>query len=186
MSRHSPCPCTLISVLRSGWFDSCDMALHGIFPPHARQFLPRACKRSCLRPGICLTLLRPSKKQKNAWNSRENALVAEKKNQMHEAQARKEVAPPNTRAFDNPKTDADWQGVCVLITLLARTPQTALLFSCSRIDLLYAELRSRIWREGGSARQRSLALVAKVAVTMQSVLQPILPMHIRRAACQRF
>ena len=69
---------------------------------------------------------------------------------------------PTTRAFDNPKTDADWQGVCVLITLLARTPQTALLFSCSRIDLLFAELRSRSWREGGSA-QRSLALVAKVA-----------------------
>ena len=30
---------------------------------------------------------------------------------MHEAaQARKEVAPPTTRAFDNLKTDADWQG----------------------------------------------------------------------------
>ena len=93
------------------------------------------------------------------------------------AQARKEGVPPTTRAFDNPKTDADWQGVCVLITPLARTPQTALLFSCSRIDLLFAELRSRSWREGGSA-QRSLALVAKVAVTMQSVLQTILPMYI--------
>jgi hypothetical protein len=59
------------------------------------------------------------------------------------AQARKEGVPPTTRAFDNPKTDADWQGVCVLITPLARTPQTALLFSCSRIDLLFAERRSR-------------------------------------------
>ena len=68
------------------------------------------------------------------------------------AQARKAGVPPTTRAFDNPKTDADWQGVCVLITPLARTPQPALLFSRSRIDLLFAELRSRSWREGGSAR----------------------------------
>ena len=30
MPETHPCPCTLISVLWSGWFDSCDMALHGI------------------------------------------------------------------------------------------------------------------------------------------------------------
>ncbi len=148
------------------------------YPPRARQFLPRACTRSCLRPASVSPLpsFCPSK---TAWNfPRKSSWSASKKRtDAWAAQARKEVAPPNTRAFDNLKTDADWQGVCVLITLLARTPQTALLSSYSRIDVLFAELRSRSWREGGSA-QRSLALVAKVAVTMQSVLQTILPMHI--------
>jgi hypothetical protein len=32
-SETHPCPWTLISVLRSGWFDSCDMSLHGISTP---------------------------------------------------------------------------------------------------------------------------------------------------------
>jgi len=92
-----PCPWTFISVLRSGWFDFAiwrSMA----YPPHACQSLPRACKRSCLRAGICLTAAfflsfkkpllnvplecswRPSKKKG--------------KKQLHEAaQERKEVAP---------------------------------------------------------------------------------------------
>ena len=34
--------------------------------PHARQFLPRACKRSCWRAGVCLTAA--FKKQKNCGN----------------------------------------------------------------------------------------------------------------------
>ena len=78
-------------------------------------------------------------------------MLQKKETDAEAAQARKEGVPTTTRAFDKPKTDADWQGVCVLITPLARTPQTALLFSCSRIDLLFAERRSRSWREGGSA-----------------------------------
>jgi hypothetical protein len=58
-------------------------------------------------------------------------------------------------------------------SILGESALACLLAFLLAIDI--AQVRS--WREGGSA-QRSLALVAKVAVTMQSVLQPILPMHI--------
>ena len=106
-----PCPCTLISVLRSGWFVSCDTTLHGISTPHARQFLPRACKRSCLRPASVAPCFVLQKNKKPLELPAKMLLCLQKKTNMHEAaQARKEVAPPTTRAFDNLKTDADWQG----------------------------------------------------------------------------
>ena len=169
----------------------------------------------------------PSSFKKLFGTSRENALGLPSKKQMHEAaQARKEVSPPTTRAFDNLKTDADHKherlqacrrqlhrgdigfprtSARVLALLNSRsmiffnflfiTQPSGLLsqrdFSTSASSILgesalacllafllaidIAQVRS--WREGGSA-QRSLALVAKVAFTMQSVLQPILPMHI--------
>jgi hypothetical protein len=117
----------------------------------------RACGPASVSP--CFVL---HKKTKTASELPAKMLLCFKKKETdaEAAQARKEGVPPTTRAFDNPKTDADWQGVCVLITPLARTPQTALLFPCSRIYLLFAELRSR---ELSGGRERSLALVAKVA-----------------------
>jgi hypothetical protein len=63
-----------------------------------------------LAVGICLTAAFVFKKSKNAAEIPAKMLWAciEEKTNMHEAaQARKEVAPPNTRAFDNLKTDAD-------------------------------------------------------------------------------
>ena len=63
-----------------------------------------------LAVGICLTAAFVFKKSKTAAEIPAKMLWAciEEKTNMHEAaQARKEVAPPNTRAFDNLKTDAD-------------------------------------------------------------------------------
>ena len=63
-----------------------------------------------LAVGICLTAAFVFKKSKTAAEIPAKMLWAciEEKTNMHEAaQTRKEVAPPNTRAFDNLKTDAD-------------------------------------------------------------------------------
>jgi hypothetical protein len=37
-------------------------------------------------------------------------MLQKKETDAEAAQARKEGVPPTTRAFDNPKTAADWQG----------------------------------------------------------------------------
>ena len=95
---------------------------------------------------------------------------------MHEAaQARKEVAPPNTRAFDNLKTDADRKHER-LQACRRHLHGGALVFRGRLHRVLVIELHRSQELAGG--RERSLALVAKVAVTMQSVLQTILPMYI--------
>ena len=130
-------------------------------PPHARQFLPRACKRSCLRAGICLSLIVLQKNKKTAWNFPRKC-SSKKQNRCIGGAGTKRWLP-NHAGIRQREGRSRWAGVCVLITPLARTPQTALLSSCSRIDLLFAELRSRSWREGGSA-QRSLALRGNAAV----------------------
>ena len=128
-----------------------------------------------LAVGICLSLIVLQKNKKTAWNFPRKC-SSKKQNRCIGGAGTKRWLP-NHAGIRQREGRSRWAGVCVLITPLARTPQTALLSSCSRIDLLFAELRSRSWREGGSA-QRSLALIAKVAVTTQSVLQHILPMHI--------
>ena len=105
-----PCPCTLISGLRSGWFVSCDTTLHAYPPLMPANFsrVPvsvRACGRHLSHPASSF------KKTKNRWNfPRKCSCAFKKKTDAWAAQARKEVAPPTTRAFDNLKTDADWQG----------------------------------------------------------------------------
>jgi hypothetical protein len=95
---------------------------------------------------------------------------------MHEAaQARKEVSPPTTRAFDNLKTDADHKHERLQACRRhlhggdIGIPRTSSSSSRHRIAQV---------PELAGGRERSLALVAKVAVTMQSVLQTILPMCI--------
>ncbi len=76
---------------------------------------------------------------------------------------------PTTRAFDNPTTAADrkHERLQACRRQLHRGdigfPRT----SARVLAIDIAQVRS--WREGGSA-QRSLALVAKVAVTTQSVV----------------
>ena len=62
--------------------------------PHARQFLPRACKRSCWRAGVCLTAAFVLQKTKNRWNfPRKCSSKKRNKTDAWAAQARKEVAP---------------------------------------------------------------------------------------------
>jgi hypothetical protein len=60
-----------------------------------------------LAAGVCRALLRPSKKQKTAWNFPRKCSPGEKKKQMHGRAGTERGAPANTRALDNPKTAAD-------------------------------------------------------------------------------
>ncbi len=100
-----PCPWTFISVLRSGWFESCDMGSMAYPLPMPANFsrVPgsvRACGRHLSHHCLLFVL------QKNASEPPAKMLLAAfkkkgKKTDAWAAQARKEVAPPNTRAFDN-------------------------------------------------------------------------------------
>ena len=126
-------------------------------PPSCPQFLPRACKRSCLRSASVSPLpssFKKSKNQKPLLNFPRKCFgPALRKKQICMGGAGTERGGSTNHAGIRQREGRSrWAGVCVLITLLARTPQTALLSSCSRIDLLFAELRSRSWWEGGSAR----------------------------------
>jgi hypothetical protein len=56
---------------------------------------------------VCRALLRPSKKQKTAWNFPRKCSPGEKKKQMHGRAGTERGAPANTRALDSPKTAAD-------------------------------------------------------------------------------
>ena len=84
-----PCPWTFISVLRSGWFDFA-IRRSMAYPPHVCQSLPRAWKRSCLRPASVAPCFVLQKNKKPLGTSRENALLERKKNRCMGAQARKE------------------------------------------------------------------------------------------------
>jgi hypothetical protein len=77
------------------------------YPPHARQSLPRAWKRSCLRPASVSPLPSFCPSQKRFSTSRENALGSLQKTNMHGCAGTERGAPANTRALDNPKTAAD-------------------------------------------------------------------------------
>ena len=115
----------------------------------------RACGRH-----LSHRCLRPSKNQKIKKSKTAAELPAkmlwaciEEKTNMHEAaQARKEVAPPNTRAFDNLKTDADRKHERVQACRRhlhggdIGVPRTSA--SSSR----HRHCAGQAWREGGSAR----------------------------------
>ena len=80
------------------------------YPPHARQSLPRAWKRSCLRPASVAPCFVLQKNKKPLGTSRENALGGLQKKETKQIHARagtERGAPANTRALDNPKTAAD-------------------------------------------------------------------------------
>ena len=94
MPETHPCPCTLISVLRSGWFDSCDMALRGISTLMPANFsrVPESVRAG--GPASVSPLPSSFKKQKTAWNfPRKCSSKKRKKTDAWAAQARKEVAP---------------------------------------------------------------------------------------------
>jgi len=63
-----------------------------------------------LAAGICRTLIVLQKKEKQLGNSRENALKKKEKNRCMGGAGTERGGSPTTRAFDNPKTAADWQG----------------------------------------------------------------------------
>ena len=148
-----PCPCTLISVLRSGWFDSCDTALHGISP--SCPPISAACLYAfVLAVGICLTAaFFLSFKKPLELPAKKLLVCLQKKTNMHEAaQARKEVAPPTTRAFDNLKTDADRKHE--RLQACKRHLHGGALVFRGRLHRVsrHRHCAGQAWREGGSAR----------------------------------
>ena len=83
-------------------------------------------------------------------------LACEKKTDAWAAQARNEVAPPTTRAFDNLKTDADRKHER-LQACRRHLHGGALVFRGLCIEFSSSNCTGpRSWREGGSARSRSL------------------------------
>ena len=144
MSRDSPCQCTLISVLRSGWFDSCDTTLHGISPLMPAHFsrVPasvRACGRHlshrCLLLSFKAASERPAKMLLAAFKKKE-------KTDAWAAQARKEVAPQPRGHLTTQRQMPIGRGMCPH-QISCSNSSACTPFSCSRIDLLFAELRSR-------------------------------------------
>jgi len=130
------------------------------YPPHARQSLPRAWKRSCLRPASVAPCFVLQKNKKPLGTSRENALLERKKNRCMGAQARKEGLQQTRghwttrRQLPTASTNAYGRAgdSCMAGTLVFRG--RLLEFSPSALR-----------RSGAGGREeRSLALVAKVAV----------------------
>ena len=80
--------------------------------PSCPQFLPRAWKRSCLRPASVSPLPSFVLKKKILNLPRKCSWLARKKrkNRCMGGAGTERGGSPTTRAFDNPKTDADWQG----------------------------------------------------------------------------
>ena len=160
MSRDSPCQCTLISVLRSGWFDSCDTTLHGICPLMPANFsrVPvsvRACGPASVSP---LPSFCPSKR---LGTSRENAIgLPEKKGKKTDAwaaQARKEVAPQPRGHLTTRRQMPIGRGMCPHHTSCSNSSAcTPFLLLTYRSTI--AELRSRKLSGG---RERSALVSAR-------------------------
>ena len=133
-------------------------------PPHARPFLPRACKRSCLRPASVSPLPSFVQKKKILNVPRKCSWRPSKKREKTDAwaaQARKEVAPQPRGHLTTRRQMPIGRGMCPhQISCSNSSACTPFLLLTYRSTI--AELRSRSWREGGSA-QRSLALLALVA-----------------------
>ena len=149
MPETHPCPCTLISVLRSGWLDSCDMALHGISTLMPANFsrVP-ASVRAGGPASVSLIVL-----QKTAWNIPRNCSSKKKKNKTDAwaAQARKEVAPQPRGHLTTRRQLPIGRGMCPhQISCSNSSACTPFLLLTYRSTI--AELRSRSWREGGNAR----------------------------------
>ncbi len=127
--------------------------------PHARQFLPRACKRSCLRPATVSPLPSFCPSKTASEHPAKMLLAAFKKkgkNRCNGGTGTERGGSPTTRAFDNPKTAADRKHERLQACrrqLHGRNigfPRT----SARVLAIGIAQVRS--WREGGSARWRSL------------------------------
>ncbi len=130
--------------------------------PSCPQFLPRAWKRSCLRPASVSPLPSSSRNQKPLLNvPRKCSWLARKKRKKTDAwaaQARKEVAPQPRGHLTTRRQLPIGRGMCPHHTSCSNSSAcTPFLLLTYRSTI--AELRSRSWREGGSA-QRSLALVS--------------------------
>jgi hypothetical protein len=149
--------------------------------PHAWQSLPRAWKRSCLRPASVAPCFVFQKNKKQLGASRENALgpSTRKKNRCMGGTGTERGAPANTRALDNPKTAADRKHEHLQACRRQLHGGDIVFPRTSARVLAIGIAQVRSWREGGSARWRSLQ---RLQFTMQSVLQTILPMCILYSA----
>jgi hypothetical protein len=144
MSRDSPCQCTLISVLRSGWFDFA-IRYSMVYPPLMPAISPACLEAFVLAAGICLTAAFFYPQKKDSEPPAKMLLGCPKKKEKTDAwaaQARKEVASQPRGHLTTQRQMPIGRGMCPH-QISCSNSSACTPFSCSRIDLLFAELRSR-------------------------------------------